>query len=206
MNPDSATRKKPQRLKEKLKEVASAAILEAAEEVFLKEGLQAPMEVIAARAGVAVGTLYNHFSDRKALVDALLHKHREQLREDVHAAELATADQPVRAQLLAMLQAMVSAWSRIFLVMKQLEQVPDAKKRAQFRERISTVFGPALERGRKQGVINPDPDGLQPIALHGLIHAMFGLTADDPKRLPPDRAAEVVVELFLQGISKRGKA
>ena len=206
MNPDSASRKKPQRLKEKLKEVASAAILEAAEEVFLKEGLQAPMEVIAARAGVAVGTLYNHFADRRTLVDALLHKHREQLREDVHAAELATLDQPVRAQLLAMLESMVSAWSKIFLVMKQAEQVPDAKRRAQFRERISAVFGPALERGRKQGVIAPDPDGLQPIALHGLIHAMFGLTADDPKRLPPERAAEVVVDLLLQGISKRGKA
>src|SRR5262245_42434353 len=114
MNPDSVTRKKPQRLKDKLREVTSTAIIEAAEEVFLKQGLQAPMELIADRAGVAVGTLYNHFADRRALTDALLHKHREQLRADVCAAEKATMDQPVRAQLLAMLSAMVSAWSRIF--------------------------------------------------------------------------------------------
>lgn len=205
MNPNSATRKKPQRLKEKLKEVASAAILEAAEEVFLKEGLQAPMEVIAARAGVAVGTLYNHFSDRKTLVDALLAAHREKLKADVEAAEAASLDLPVREQLVAMLNAMTKSWSRIFLVIKQSEQMPDAKKRAEIRARIAALFDPVLERGRKQGLIAPDPDKLHAIALQGLIHALFALAADDPKRMSPERAGPVLADYFLQGVSKRGK-
>ena len=205
MNPDSATRKKPQRLKEKLREVASAAILEAAEEVFLKDGLQAPMEVIAARAGVAVGTLYNHFSDRRTLVDALLAAHREKLKQDVQAAEAASLSLPVREQLIAMLNAMTKSWSRIFLVIKQGEQIPDLKKRTEIRARINTLFGPVLERGRKQGIFAADPDRVQTIALHGLIHSLFALAADDPKWLPPERAGEVLVDLFLQGISKRGK-
>jgi AcrR family transcriptional regulator len=206
MNPDSAARKKPQRLKEKLKEVASAAILEAAEEVFLKQGLQAPMELIAARAGVAVGTLYNHFSDRRTLVDALLTAHREKLKADVQAAEAATMHLPVREQLIAMLNSMTRSWSRIFLVIKQGEQIPDGKKRAEIRTRIGTLFGPVLERGRKQGVIAADPDRVQAIALHGLIHALFALAADDPKWLPPERVGEVLVDTFLHGAAKRGKA
>jgi len=70
MNQDSDIAK-PVRLRDRLREEANRAILTAAEEVFSEEGLGARMEQIAARAGVAVGTLYNHFQDRGALVNAL---------------------------------------------------------------------------------------------------------------------------------------
>jgi AcrR family transcriptional regulator len=48
-------------------------ILDAAERCLAEAGLHgAPMEAVAARAGVAVGTLYNHFKSRDALVNAVL--------------------------------------------------------------------------------------------------------------------------------------
>jgi len=40
---------------------------------------QARMEDIAARAGVAVGTVYNYFEDRTALVNALLEGRRRDM-------------------------------------------------------------------------------------------------------------------------------
>jgi AcrR family transcriptional regulator len=199
MNLDSRTRNKPQRLKERLREVTSAAILQAAEDVLLDEGLAAPMELIAARAGVAVGTLYNHFKDRKALVSSLLQKHRDQLLAEAHAAEERTAHLPMREQLIAMLQAMVTSWSKIYLVMKQNEQLPDTKRRAEIRARFARIFGPVLERGRKEGVFAADPEGLQPVLLQGLVQACFGLAADEPRRLSAAHTAQHVAHAFLHG-------
>jgi AcrR family transcriptional regulator len=43
---------------------------EAAHEVFLARGLDVPLEQIARRAGVSIGTLYNRFGGRDGLLDA----------------------------------------------------------------------------------------------------------------------------------------
>ena len=46
-------------------------LVEAAHEVFTEQGLEAPLDVIARRAGVGNATLYRHFPSRAALVDAV---------------------------------------------------------------------------------------------------------------------------------------
>jgi AcrR family transcriptional regulator len=67
-------------LREKVRGLVRDELLQAAEAVFAEEGLQtAKVESIAARAGVSVGTVYNYFSDRKALLDAVFESRREQL-------------------------------------------------------------------------------------------------------------------------------
>src|SRR3954470_886515 len=48
-------------------------LVEAAHEVFTEQGLEAPLDVIARRAGVGNATLYRHFPSRAALVDAVFH-------------------------------------------------------------------------------------------------------------------------------------
>lgn len=47
-------------------------LLDAARGVFRERGLGAPLEAVAARAGVSIGTLYNRFSTREELIDAAL--------------------------------------------------------------------------------------------------------------------------------------
>jgi AcrR family transcriptional regulator len=49
-----------------------AAILAAAREVFAEQGLEAPLEEIAARAGVGIATLYRRFPARHQLIAAAL--------------------------------------------------------------------------------------------------------------------------------------
>ncbi|MVU81489.1 TetR family transcriptional regulator [Nocardia sp. ET3-3] len=46
------------------------ALVTAAREVFAERGLDAPLKEIAARAGVAIGTLYNRFPTRDDLIAA----------------------------------------------------------------------------------------------------------------------------------------
>jgi AcrR family transcriptional regulator len=48
------------------------ALVAAAREVLAERGVDAPLEAVAKRAGVAIGTLYRHFPERGDLVDAIL--------------------------------------------------------------------------------------------------------------------------------------
>ncbi|MGH3151269.1 MAG: TetR/AcrR family transcriptional regulator [Streptosporangiaceae bacterium] len=65
-----------------------AAIIEVAREVFAEQGLEAPLEAIAARAGVGIATLYRRFPSREKLVAAAL---VEQVGAYAEAAERALA-------------------------------------------------------------------------------------------------------------------
>jgi AcrR family transcriptional regulator len=47
-------------------------ILEAAESIFATEGLSVPVDAVAERAGVGVGTLYRHFPTKEALFEAIV--------------------------------------------------------------------------------------------------------------------------------------
>ena len=47
-------------------------LLRAASDVLAEHGLDAPLDEVARRAGVSIGTLYNHFPDRAALLAAIL--------------------------------------------------------------------------------------------------------------------------------------
>ena len=68
-----------------------AALLDAAREVFAEQGLEAPLEEIALRAGVGIGTLYRRFPTRTQLVAAALVDKVSQYAEAAEQA-LAIAD------------------------------------------------------------------------------------------------------------------
>lgn len=49
-----------------------SVIVSAATELFGERGLTAPLDAVARRAGIGVGTLYRHFPDREALILAVV--------------------------------------------------------------------------------------------------------------------------------------
>ena len=49
-----------------------ARVMEAARVAFAEAGTELPMEEIARRAGVGIGTVYRHFPNKEALLDALV--------------------------------------------------------------------------------------------------------------------------------------
>ncbi len=67
-----------------------AAIVAVARDVFAEQGLEAPLETIAARAGVGIATLYRRFPTREKLVAAAL--------EDKIAAYGEAAEQALAAE------------------------------------------------------------------------------------------------------------
>ena len=87
-------------LRDRIRETTVQAILAAAEEVFADDGFHAAkMGDLAAKAGVSVGTLYNHFEDREALLAGLLAAQSEELIGRIDAAILEGGVEPLRDRL-----------------------------------------------------------------------------------------------------------
>ncbi|WP_084477611.1 TetR/AcrR family transcriptional regulator [Nocardia jejuensis] len=70
-------------------------IMLAAQEAFAEQGPDAPLEEIARRAGVGIGTLYRHFANRDVLIEAVYRSNIEQLSARAH--ELLDTESPTRA-------------------------------------------------------------------------------------------------------------
>lgn len=67
-------------------------LLAAAAHEFAAQGLDAPLEHIAKRAGVSIGTLYNHFPTRDDFFNALLPERLGPAMEEIAAEALADDD------------------------------------------------------------------------------------------------------------------
>jgi AcrR family transcriptional regulator len=60
-------------------------VLEAAEAVLATQGLSAPIDEIAQRAGVGIGTVYRHFPTKEALYAAIVINRVQRLSEEAQA-------------------------------------------------------------------------------------------------------------------------
>ena len=175
MNPRSRSATVSSNLRDRIRQSTADDILAAAEAVFAEQGLRnAPMGEIAARAGMAVGTLYNHFADKESLVEALRSARSEELlaRLDDALGQGAFAE-----QLTAFVESLWShyeAHSRLFLALMGEDQgagAPSGKRKAA----MSEVYQRAqklIERGIHARVLRADPEHLLPSMLLGLIKGM----------------------------------
>lgn len=84
-------------------------LLAIARDIVARQGAEASLRDIARKAGIGIGTLYRHFPTREALLEALLRRSFDTLREK--AENLETADDPDTA-LIAWLHEIVDVAQR----------------------------------------------------------------------------------------------
>lgn len=95
----------PRSLKERQKQEREALILQVAEAVFLEKGYyETSMDEIAARVGVAKGTVYLHFPGKEELVVAIFSRDVQRFSQAVD--EVIATQSTARAKLEALLRFM----------------------------------------------------------------------------------------------------
>src|SRR6266576_3814877 len=99
----------PRSLKEKQRQERESLILQVAEEVLLEKGYQeTSIDEIAARVGIAKGTVYLHFPSKEDLVVTIFARNMQTLLEGVDGI---IASQPTyRAKLEALLYFMYTGF------------------------------------------------------------------------------------------------
>jgi len=183
MNRRSEHERQPQSLRERFKETTLQAVLAAAEDVFADAGLHAAhMGEIAERAGVAVGTLYNHFADREALLAGLADARFKEMIASLDAALKASADKPFRERARALVVAMLTYYERHQKFMRIFLQGETGRyertypttagamkhKMMEVRARVEKL----IEQGVREKAVRSDYSDLAPFFLIGMARAL----------------------------------
>jgi len=129
-------------------------VLAVAQEVFATRGLAVPIDEIARKAGLGVGTLYRHFPTKEALFEAIVVGRMEQLVDDARAR--AKAPDPGGA-FFGFLEAMVDEGEakRDFLTALAGTGI-DMERIAAIKQRMKRAVAVLLERAQSAGVVRRD--------------------------------------------------
>jgi AcrR family transcriptional regulator len=153
------------------------AIVAVARDVFAEQGLEAPLELIAARAGVGIATLYRRFPTREKLVAAAL---TEKVAEYAEAAEqaLAVADPwsgfAGFVQRICELQASDRGLSDLLsMTLSADEQIEQLRREAN--DRVITL----IERAKADGTLRQDFAGEDLVLLLIATAAVMHVTGAD---------------------------
>jgi len=180
-------------------------VLAAAEEVFAEEGLHgASMAQIAERTGVAVGTLYNHFKDRDALLKTLIEQRRNEMYERIDQRRAEVAKEPFRKQLDAFLTAIIDHFEehRSFLEIVFMSEHKSGAKQTNTVKKLYDLLEVLLKVGHREKVLRSDPNNAFPVMLLGalrstLLRDLYGA----PPMSPASRVA-ALSEFFLHGAGR----
>lgn len=199
---------KAQSLRSRQREQTSAAILDAAEELFADKGLaNVHMNDIAAKVGVAVGTLYNHFKDRDSLLAALLESRRGELLARMDAF----LDQPSSGNfrtdltgLVTQMGAFFEEHKRFHIILHRLEwglhqgTYPETAACAPAMKREMFLrMDKLIKRGIKQKALRPDLSDYYAYLLMGILRSirLYNIDNDIDGYLP----MEQLVRFFMDG-------
>jgi AcrR family transcriptional regulator len=206
MNSDSPSRSGVQpRLRDRLREATTNEILAAANQLFTERGVErTSMADIAARAGLAVGTLYNHFRDREALLNTLLDNHQSELLRDLDAQLAECAGQPFIDQLRTVLQRFFASFERKLPLFEALLQsdkfCTSTAQKFQALSEIYKRFEVLAARGLATGALKVELAPLVPSLLFGVARTVMvaPFIAGLPKMQPSD--VELLLSFFLHGV------
>jgi AcrR family transcriptional regulator len=124
-------------------------VLAAAREVLAKHGSDTTMELIAAAAGVGVGTVYRRFGTKDALIDELV----RQIFDDM----LATAQSAVGRGDGSGLEIYLRALGAAFLQHRGHMHLLDSRAPARgAAEQLRGLIGQLVDQARDNGLVGPD--------------------------------------------------
>ena len=173
-------------------------VLEVARKVFATEGLDVPIDEIAKRAGVGVGTIYRHFPNKEALFEAIVIGALDTLLEETKHLH---AEEEAEAALVQYLHRYLAAGAskRDFLAALSRTGLGSEvstifkKRMKSIRESLSVV----LKRAQGAGAIRKD------VSVEELIALLHGVSAAMSSYSGPAERRSLLSEVLLDGLRTR---
>lgn len=126
-------------------------LLTAARDVFVEEGVDAPLEVIARRAGVGIATLYRRFPDRQALMRAVV---LDVLVRVTQEARDALGDEPDGFRALAryLHRALDHRIAAVMPVLDGQFALEQHEELQAARDELASLFDAIVQKAREHGL------------------------------------------------------
>jgi AcrR family transcriptional regulator len=151
--------------------VTRDAILEAATHIIAQGGLAAfNTNAVAMRAGVSIGSLYQYFPNKDALMVAVIHRQQEQQHETLKSAVNASSDGDLETVVRALIRAAMQHHYDDSLLATAIDH-------EEARLPMNDVLDAYLDRGG------------------ALVATLIGEFADEIRMLDPDHAARTLPAL-----------
>jgi AcrR family transcriptional regulator len=169
-------------------------LVEQARMAFAASGVDASLDEIARRAGVASGTLYRHFPTRLDLIEAVL---AEQIAELIGLGrELLTAEDELGALSTWLRAAVLHALTYRGLAAAVMNSALDRDNRlvSTWHAEMFAVGAALLARGRQSGVVAADADDADVLKMVGAIAWAAQDTADSSAQ------ADRLLALLMNGL------
>jgi AcrR family transcriptional regulator len=190
-----------------------AEVLAMARRLFAVRGYQrSTMVQLAAASELALGTLYQIFPSKEAILANLLEDYVDVLVARVRQA-IAEADGPetgveraVRTQLefsqenADVLRLYLHGWTGYEFAVRQRFGARLDAKYEQYLDALTAVF----RRGAREGLFAPDPPRRLAVALAGTIHGLIRRWLQE-KQLDLLGEGEALARLFLRGVLRGGR-
>lgn len=171
--PDAATRR--------------AQLLDAADIVFRSHGVNAPLELIVAEAGVGRATLYRQFPDRHAILLAMMERSAERLH--AKARSLSERDDAFYLLLQHLADRIVASpalsdyWRTQGLRDPRFQSV---------RQAVWDTFTPAMERAQRVGLLRSDLQRGDMALLSSMLGAALRGETEAERRRLARRALDII--------------
>ena len=162
------------------------ALVAAARALFAEDGTSAPLEDVAERAGVGIGTLYRHFPTRQALLEAV---YVDEVEAMARAANELSALPPWDALSQWLHQYVGFAATKRALNEALMETDPNSNVLLTCRTAIVGAGTTLVERAQHAGVVRNDTTFLDIVRMVGAI-AM--VPTEDPEQ--KDRLLELALD------------
>jgi AcrR family transcriptional regulator len=135
------------------------ALVEATARILVKDGFdRASTNRIAEVAGVSVGSLYQYFPSKEALVVAVIERHQQQIMQTVRGELAGVLDQPVEKAVRKLVAAAVKAHRvdpKLHRVLaEQIPRVGKLEKLERFNGENFTLFRTYLESHRDELLVD----------------------------------------------------
>lgn len=177
------------------------AIVGAAARVLVRGGYEGfTTNAVAARAGVSVGSLYQYFPNKEALLAELTARHVAALEQSFEAVVARIAEAPLAELVAALIEANVA----VHLVEPELHRVLSAEipalgpldARAAYARRVSERVRALLERRRAETTVE-DLDLATYVIVRAVEAAVHEAVVERPRDLASGAVAREVTRLIL---------